>query len=54
MKDYAFKINIFIEDHERGVLTLVNDDSDDNGSLDGSSSDSDSDSRAPTAATTFA
>jgi hypothetical protein len=52
MKDYAFKINILVGDLEREVLAPVDDDGDDNGRIDGSSSDSDSDSGAPPVATT--
>jgi hypothetical protein len=56
VKDYAFKINVFVGDLERGVLAPVDDDGGDDGSLDvsGSGSDSDSDGGAPLAATTSA
>jgi hypothetical protein len=57
VKDYVFKINILARDPERAVLTLVDDDDGDDGSLDGSgpgsgfgsgsNSDSDSDGGAP-------
>jgi hypothetical protein len=60
MKDYAFKIIVFVGDLERGVLAPVDDDGGDDGGLDvsgfGSGSDSDSDSNsdggAPLAVTT--
>jgi hypothetical protein len=60
VKDYAFKINVFVGDLERGVLAPVDDDGGDDGSLEvsgsgsGSGSDSDSDGGAPLAATTSA
>jgi hypothetical protein len=58
MKDYAFKINIFVGDLERGVLAPIDDDGGDDGSLDGSgsgfSSGSDPDGGAPPAVTTSA
>jgi hypothetical protein len=58
VKDYAFKINIFVGDLERGVLAPVNDDGGDDGGLDvsgsGSGSGSDSDGGAPPAVTTSA
>jgi hypothetical protein len=56
VKDYAFKINILVGNLERGVLAPVgddgNNDSGEDGSLDGSGSDSDG--GAPPAATTSA
>jgi hypothetical protein len=52
MKDYAFKLNVLVGDLERGVLAPVDDDGNDDGSLDGSGSDSDG--GAPPAATTSA
>jgi hypothetical protein len=50
VKDYAFKINILVGDLQRGVLTPVDNDGGDDGSLDGSGSDSDG--GPPPAATT--
>jgi hypothetical protein len=56
MNNYAFKINIFVGDLERGVLTTVDDDGCNDCSLDGSGScsGSDFDGGAPPAATTSA
>jgi hypothetical protein len=54
VKDYAFKINIFAGDLERGALSHVDDDGGDDGNLDGSGSGSDSDGGAPPTTTTCA
>jgi hypothetical protein len=52
VKDYAFKIKVFVANLERGVLAPVDDDNGDDGGLDVSGSDSDSNGGAPPAATT--
>jgi hypothetical protein len=56
MKDYAFNIHILAGDLERGVLTPVDDNSSDDGRLDGSGfgSSSVSNGGTPAAATTSA
>jgi hypothetical protein len=60
VKDYTFKINVFVGDLERGMLAPIDDDGGDNGGLDisgsgsGSGYDSNSDGEAPPAVTTSA
>jgi hypothetical protein len=54
VKDYAFKINVLVGELERGVLSLVDDNDDDDGGLDVSYSGSDSDGGAPLVMTTSA
>jgi hypothetical protein len=58
VKDYTFKINVFVGDLERGMLAPIDDDGCDNGGLDisgsGSGYDSNSDGEAPPAVTTSA